>query len=261
MLIEDATPDELASCPFCAGREDRTPPEVLRIGTPSDWVVRVVPNLYPALDHQEVVVHSPRHVRTFAELTREEVEAVAEAWRERGMKARDDAYEYMHVLVNEGPAAGASLAHSHSQLVWLKEEPPEIATERAHSRDGCALCALLASPDARELEIARDGPVVALAHPAGRLPYELLIAGEHRDGGPGWDGGPLLVAALELLRECVRRLRALEGPLPWNAWLHSGGHWHLELLPRLTVMAGLELGAGIHVNTLPPEEAAARLRG
>jgi UDPglucose--hexose-1-phosphate uridylyltransferase len=216
-----------------------------------------VPNLYPALDHQEVVVHSPRHVRTFAELTDEELAAVADAWHERGTQARAAAYEYVHVLVNEGPAAGASLAHSHSQLVWLRDEPPEIAAERAHSGGGCALCALLASPEAGELEVARDGPLVALAHPAGRLPYELLITGEHRDG---WDDIPLAVA-LALLRECVRRLRALEGPLPWNAWLHSSGHWHLELLPRLTVMAGLELGAGIHVNTLPPGEAAARLRG
>jgi UDPglucose--hexose-1-phosphate uridylyltransferase len=52
----------------------------------------------------------------------------------------------------------------------------------------------------------------------------------------------------------------VEGPVPLNAWLHDGVHWHLELLPRLSVLAGLELGAGIYVNAVPPEEAAARLR-
>ncbi len=231
---------------------------MLRIGEP--WQVRVVPNLYPAVDHQEVVVHSPRHVRTFAELTDGELSAVAEAWHERGEAAHSAGYGYMHALVNEGRAAGSSLAHSHSQLVWLTEEPPEVAAERTRSDGECTLCALLASRQARELELARDGALVAIAHPAGRLPYEVLIAGEHRGGQFGHDGGGFLVAALRLVRECVGRLRAREGPVPWNAWLHSGDHWHLEVVPRLTVLAGLELGAGVYVNTVPPEEAAERLR-
>jgi UDPglucose--hexose-1-phosphate uridylyltransferase len=70
----------------------------------------------------------------------------------------------------------------------------------------------------------------------------------------------LLAPALRLLAEMVRRLHALEGPVPLNAWLHDGPHWHLELVPRLSVLAGLELGAGVYVNSLPSEEAAARLR-
>lgn len=218
-----------------------------------------MPNLYPAVEHQEVVIHSPRHVRTFAELTNEELAAIAEAWHQRGEAAWVSGYTYMHVLVNEGRAAGSSLPHSHSQLVWLREEPPEVAAERARSNEGCKLCALLASREAHDLEIARDDQVVALAHPAGRLPYEILIAGDHWGGQPGGDGGVFLVAAIKLMRECVSRLRDLEGPIPWNAWLHSSGHWHIEVLPRLTVLAGLELGAGVYVNTLAPEEAASRL--
>jgi UDPglucose--hexose-1-phosphate uridylyltransferase len=63
-----------------------------------------------------------------------------------------------------------------------------------------------------------------------------------------------------LLRDAIRRLHGVEGPIPLNAWLHTGGHWHVELVPRLTVFAGLELGAGIYVNSLSPEEAALRLR-
>ena len=69
-----------------------------------------------------------------------------------------------------------------------------------------------------------------------------------------------LVDAALLLRDAIRRLRETEGPVPLNAWLHTGAHWHVELVPRLTVFAGLELGAGIYVNSLPPEEAAQRLR-
>jgi UDPglucose--hexose-1-phosphate uridylyltransferase len=69
-----------------------------------------------------------------------------------------------------------------------------------------------------------------------------------------------LADAALLLRDAIQRLRRVEGPVPLNAWLHTGAHWHLELVPRLTVFAGLELGAAIYVNSLPPEEAAQRLR-
>jgi UDPglucose--hexose-1-phosphate uridylyltransferase len=99
--------------------------------------------------------------------------------------------------------------------------------------------------------------VELLAAPAGRVPYELLIApAEHR---PDADEA-LLLSALVLLREAILRLRNYEGPSPLNAWVHPGAHWHLEIFPRLTVLAGLELGAGLYVNWLPPEEAAADLR-
>ena len=80
-LIEPPTQEELDQCPFCRGREDRTPPETLRLPEGAeDWVVRVVPNLYPAVERQEVVVHSPEHKRSFAELSDEEIELVERAW-------------------------------------------------------------------------------------------------------------------------------------------------------------------------------------
>ena len=78
-----------------------------------------MPNLYPAFERQEVVVHSPRHVRTFAELTDDEVAAVAATWHARRDVARVEGFPYLHALINEGRAAGSSLPHSHSQLVWL----------------------------------------------------------------------------------------------------------------------------------------------
>ena len=89
--------------------------------------------------------------------------------------------------------------------------------------------------------------MVAVAHRAGRLPYETLIGGEPFD----------LATGLRLLRDVVSRLRTLEGAVPWNAWLHEG---HLEVVPRLSVLAGVELGAGIYVNTVAPEDAAAALQ-
>jgi UDPglucose--hexose-1-phosphate uridylyltransferase len=249
--IEAATPEELDSCPFCAGHEDRTPPETLRIGEP--WRVRVVPNLYPAFQRQEVVVHTPEHVRTVAELDDDQLALVADAWQRRERATPG----YLHALINEGRVAGSSLAHSHSQLVWLDAEPPVPKAERGET---CRLC------DSLELERAegtrvvaeRDG-LVLLCPYASRSAYECLIAPvEHEERA---FASPLLGAALDFAAEGLRRLAAAEGPRPMNLWLHEAGHWHLELLPRLSVIASLELGAGHYINTLAPEKAAERLRG
>jgi UDPglucose--hexose-1-phosphate uridylyltransferase len=260
-MLEPVTDEELDSCPFCEGREGRTPPEVLvlpqvegRAPNTPGWSVRIVPNKYPAFERQEVVVHSPEHVRSIAELDATQLELVAEAWRLRATAAHEKGKQ-LFAGVNEGRPAGASLLHSHSQLVWLDQEPPAVQAER----DGCRLCDYLTRERDEGTRIVeeRDG-LVLLCPYASRAPYECLVAPlEHESDG---FGSPLLGAALGQAAKALRRLAAEEGPRPANLWLHEGNHWHLELLPRLTVFAGLELGAGIYVNTLAPEEAAKRLR-
>ena len=261
MRIDDATPEELETCPFCETREDRTPPETLALPhrEPPDsprWAVRVVPNLYPAFERQEVVVHSPRHVRSFAELDDEQIALVAAAWQAR---REAEPGGYLHALINEGRAAGASLAHSHSQLVWMEESPPAVTRERDV---GATMHKLLETVHARphEFEIELLDEMIAFCPPAPRVPYETIITNAYvRDAMPFESNH--LAAGLTVLRNVVRRLRDIEGGVPWNAWLHAGGNdWHIELVPRLTVLAGVELGAEIYVNTVAPEEAAARLR-
>ena len=213
-----------------------TPPQTLVLPEEGDWMVRVVPNLYPAFERQEVVIHSRRHVRSIAELENAELDLVAEAWRRRAQKQPG----YVFPLLNEGREAGASLAHSHSQLVWL---PDPL---RSHARP-------------RGETVLSERGVTVLCPWASRVPYEAVIAPD--DPEPDVLASDRLGAALQLLARVVRRLHALEGPAPLNAWLDAGeGDWHLVLFPRLTVLAGLELGAEIFVDTLPPEEAAERLR-
>ena len=206
-----------------------------------------------------MVVHSPRHVRSFAELTNQEIGFVAGAWSERAAAAQAEGFRYVHALLNEGRDAGASLAHSHSQLVWLREPPPAVIAER--TGDSCGVCELLARERSdRALGIGEADGLVMLVAYGGRLPYELVIAGQH-SGESAFEAGVGLEMALGLLTDGLRALRAVEGPVPVNAWLHDGEHWHIEVVPRLSVLAGVELGAGIYVNTLAPEEAAERLRG
>jgi UDPglucose--hexose-1-phosphate uridylyltransferase len=261
--LEPETQEELDTCPFCAGREEQTPPETFALGAPGrepnapGWTVRVVPNKYPAFEHHEVVIHTPRHVRMFGELTATEVDDVAAAWQARADAARADGFAYVQAVVNEGRAAGGSLAHTHSQLVWLPEPPPLV---RAEPADECAVCALLATSE----RIAERDGVLLVAPFAARGAYELLIAPEEHTADAFADPR-LLAAALGLLASGEQRITAVEGQIPTNAWLHSApfggeGHWHLEVLPRVSAVASLELGAGIWINSLAPETAAERLR-
>jgi UDPglucose--hexose-1-phosphate uridylyltransferase len=191
-----------------------------------------------------------------AELDDALLDRVAEAWRQRARAMRADGLPHLHALVNEGREAGASLAHSHSQLVWLPEEPPAAAAERGGA---CRVCALVERErtDAARVVAEREG-LVLLCPWAGRLPYELLVAPvAHEENG---FESRLLGSALALAAEGLRRLQAVEGPCPVNLWLHTAGHWHIEVLPRLTILAGLELGAGVYLNAVAPETAAAALR-
>jgi UDPglucose--hexose-1-phosphate uridylyltransferase len=206
--------------------------------------VRVVPNLYPALERQEVVVHGPAHVRSIGELPDSTLELVAEAWQRRARDAGGNCFP----ILNEGRDAGSSLPHSHSQLAWLPAPPPALAAEQG-------------LPET--LPVLERNGVSAGCPVASRVPYEAVIAPLR----PEPDGleSDLLAPALCLLAELARRLQRIEATelVPLNAWLHSGGKaasWHLELLPRTTRLAGLELGAGVYVNPLAPEAAAERLR-
>jgi UDPglucose--hexose-1-phosphate uridylyltransferase len=224
--------------PFAAGCEHMTPPETLRLGDgPTGWDVRVVPNLYPALERQEVVIQGPEHVTSVAGLRDSTLELVAEAWQRRARDVGGNCFAFL----NEGDAAGASQAHSHSQLAWLPELRP-VGRLPAHvtvlERDGL----LLACPEAT------------------RAPYEFLIAPLAVEASGL--RSELLGPAFRLLASAVRRLHALAGPdLPFNVWLHEGAHWRLEVVPRTTRFAGLELGADVYVTTLAPEDAAAALAG
>jgi UDPglucose--hexose-1-phosphate uridylyltransferase len=214
-----------------------TPPQTLVLPEEGDWSVRVVPNLYPAFERQEVVVHSRRHVRSIAELENAELELVAQAWQRRAGAEPGNVFP----LINEGREAGASLPHSHSQLVWLPNRPGPRERPRGET-------------------VLEDEGVAAVCPWAARVPYETVVGPTESDADALTS--PRLAAALRLLAEIVRRLHTLEGPAPLNAWLESGrSGWRLVLFPRLTVLAGLELGAAIFVNTVPPEEAAGRLRG
>lgn len=285
--------------PFAAGHEDRTPPEVYALRDNGSWAVRVVPNLYPALappedgepvadplgggrgepdlfasrpatGAHEVVVNAPDPVTSLADLRPEQVETAMSVWRER-MRAHDDA-AYVHVIVNEGKEAGASLPHTHAQLYALPFVPAAVARERerftAYSdrTQGRNLLEDLVQEEVRRRErvVAIDDEAVALAPFAARVPFHLVLA-PRRPAARFSDDGPL---GGRLLHEVMNRLRAaLGGALPpLNMWVRTAPRdashfcWRIEIMPRLAQLAGLEIGTGVHLNVLAPEDAAKRLR-
>jgi UDPglucose--hexose-1-phosphate uridylyltransferase len=290
------------SDPFLEGHEDRTPPELgaLRDGGGPDtpgWRVRVVPNLYPALapdgeaepsdplgagrgepdlfakrparGAHEVIVNAPQPVTSLGALDPEQVEAAMGVWRER-MRAHAAA-PYVHVIVNEGRAAGASLPHTHAQLYALPFVPAMVARERerftayAERTHGRNLLEDLLQEEVRRRErvVAIDGEAVALCPFASRVPFQLQIV--PRAPRPRFeDEGPL--AAL-LLHDVLGRLgRELGAMPPLNLWVRTAPAgaehfcWRIDVLPKLTQLAGLEIGTGVHLDVLPPEQAAERLR-
>ncbi|MDQ3936860.1 MAG: DUF4921 family protein, partial [Actinomycetota bacterium] len=241
---------------------------------PSDPLAagRGEPHLFPsrpAVGAHEVIVNTPRPAASLHELTPEELEVAMDAWRTR-MRAHGEA-AYLHVIVNEGRSAGASLPHSHAQLYALPFVPAAIARERerftAHSdrTQGRNLLEDLLQEEVRRRErvVAIDPEAVAICPFASRVPFQVQIV--PRAPRPRFeDDGPL---GARLLHDVLGRLAAVLGAVPpFNLWVRTAPRgaerfcWRIDLLPRLTNQAGLEMGAGVNLNVVAPEDAAARLR-
>lgn len=270
-----ATP--AGDCPFCAGQEHRTLPPVAITRRGEGWGVRVVPNLYPAVTppdgRHEVVVFSPDHDRMLADLTTAEVAEVLEVVRDRLAAIATEAPGLQPTFfVNAGAAAGASLHHPHGQILAAAERPPLLSIEvAAHARwrrghQTCLLCHEAGAAAADALVVARQDGILVQAPVASRYAWELRFLPEaHAARFESAGTGVLQALAAMLVAACGALRLAADDPA-YNLVLHSapGGvdefHWHLELTPRVAPLAGFETGTGLHINSLLPEVAAARLR-
>jgi UDPglucose--hexose-1-phosphate uridylyltransferase len=291
-------------CPFCPGREALTPPEVLSYrqngGAPntSGWDLRVVPNKYPALQVEgtldragegifdrmngigahEVIIETPDHDRTLAAMSEPEIERVLWAYRERILDLkRDIRLRYILVFKNHGAAAGATLEHTHSQLIALPIVPDfareEIEGARRHFavKERCVFCDIarqdLADPRRIVLE---NADIVVLAPYAPRFAFETWLLPKRH--GARFEEAPRheYESLARALKQVLQRMdRALETP-SYNLIIHTAPftdddveavyHWHVEIMPKLTRVAGFEWGTGFYINPTSPEEAAQVLR-
>jgi UDPglucose--hexose-1-phosphate uridylyltransferase len=292
---EDAAIVDPASDPFAPGNEDQTPPEIARDADGDAWRVRVVPNKYPALladapepesthipefftatparGAHEVIVNAPDAVTSLGALSAEQVGRAMAMWRER-MRAHAATASYVHLLVNERAEGGASLPHTHAQLYALDFVPAQVARERerfgayAVQTMGGNLMENLVAEEVRLRErlVAIDDEVVTLSPYAARFPYQLMLA-PRRPRALFEDASYEGSFGADALHDALARLRSVLGFMPpLNLWVRTAPAgaehfcWRIDVTPRLTHLAGLELGTGVGLNIVTPEDAAARLR-
>ncbi len=290
-------------CPFCPGHEDKTPPEVLayRSGgsgpnTPG-WSLRVVPNKFPALRIEgelnrqgdgiydkmqgigahEVIVEAPGHKDTLANLPEQRVEDVLWAVRDRILDLKkDQRFRYILVFKNHGEAAGASLEHTHSQLIATPIVPKQVqeevdgAREYYSYKERCVFCDMVRQELAQALRcVAENDAFVAIAPYAARFPFETWILPKNHD--PTFEDAQKHAYELlaRILKDVLRRMDVVLASPPYNLVLHNAPlrdgcgphyHWHVELMPKLTRVAGFEWGSGFYINPTPPEDSARFLR-
>jgi UDPglucose--hexose-1-phosphate uridylyltransferase len=276
-FIRQSTPPPSSKvCPFCEGNESKTPPEVLAYrnsGGPNQpgWRVRVVPNKFPVLGIEgdinrqgegmydkmngigahEVIIESPDHRMSLAEMPEKQVEETLWAFRDRVNDLKKDR-RFRHILLfkNHGEGAGASLEHPHSQLIALPVIPKRVKEEVDGARqfydfkERCVFCDIIRQETASG------------------------VRKRHESHFEDADAATLQNLAW-VLRSTLRKLdKVLERP-SFNFIVHSAPlqepalahyHWHIEIIPKLTKVAGFEWGAGFYINPTPPEESAKFLR-
>jgi UDPglucose--hexose-1-phosphate uridylyltransferase len=283
---EDKTPPEIL-----AGRSPESRPNG------PGWSYRVVANKFPALRIEgelepsgeglfdrmngvgahEVVIETPTHSASLATLSADAVTDVLVAFRERMVDLKKDPrFEYVLVFKNHGEPAGASLEHPHSQLIATPIIPIMVAEEVAGAaryyqlKERCVWCDILRQERrGGRRTIVEAGGFIALAPFAPRFPFETWILPTVHRAAFEESGVDELRGLAGLLGDFLRRLDRVLGEPPFNFMLHTAPlrgsevesfHWHLEVIPKLTRVAGFEWGSGFFINPVPPEDAAAALR-
>jgi UDPglucose--hexose-1-phosphate uridylyltransferase len=261
------------------------------------WRIRVVPNKFPALmiegdlgrvgegmydkmsgiGAHEVVIETPDHEATWSTMSQANLEEVLWAFKERIEDLKQDArFKYILTFKNHGDAAGASLEHPHTQMIALPIIPKRVAEEmegsRAHfaSKERCIFCDIIHQEQMSGSRVITENKnFIAFAPFASRFPFETWVLpkmhiSHYEDSEKvGFD------YLASLLSDTMRRLDTVLSDPPYNLILHTSPvtafnleyyHWHIEIIPKLTKVAGFEWGSGFYINPTPPEEAAEYLR-
>ena len=288
--VED---EPLRPCPFCPGRDDEVPPPLASYGPQGGWRVRVVPNRYPAFSGSEpmvvshigplftqapasglheVLVLTPEHNSSWADLSESHAALVMDALRDRMMAhASTPGLRYSQAVVNCGREAGASIEHPHGQLLSMPFIPGEAANELAgfaRFHGNCLLCATIdAEEDDAHRIVAADDRVTTISPFWSGTPYELLIVPRHHNANIQEADAADLAAIGRSVQQALAALRGRLGDIAYNVMFHSAPfrltgdfHWHVHVMPKISTRGGFEMGSGVLINVVPPEVAAEELR-
>jgi UDPglucose--hexose-1-phosphate uridylyltransferase len=290
-------------CPFCYGNEAKTPPEIIAYRSDGSlrnspgWSLRVVANKFPALGIEgslnrqgeglydkmsgigahEVIIETPDHQKTLAMLSPRQIEDVLWAYRDRILDLKKDRrFKYIMIFKNHGEAAGASLEHTHSQLIALPVVPKRVreetdgAKEYFRFKERCIFCDIIRQELESGVRVIADTPAfIAIAPFAPRFPFEIWIMPRVHQSAFEDSQRQEFEQLAVMLKDMLTRLdKVLDFPA-YNYIIHTSPipespnehyHWHLEIMPKLTKIAGFEWGTGFHINPTPPEESAKFLR-
>ncbi|MBS2039265.1 galactose-1-phosphate uridylyltransferase [bacterium] len=292
-------PAHRADCPFCPGSEDHTPGETLRFcDAQGNWMVRSFPNRYPALTPEsqegrpkgnlfrrrrfgsgthEVVAESPLHNTTLGLQSPAEIEQVLRAWRQRSQDLfHRPELEHLVVFKNHGLSAGCSQEHPHSQIIGLPVLPSSVrrrfddAARFYQKNQGCVFCEMLRveQEEAARVVVETYG-FLAFVPFASDSPFSVWILPKRHSHCFALAETTEIRELAGVLKQVLARLYlALKDP-DYNLIVHSANppgpgshffHWYLSIVPRLSRMAGFELGTGMYIRSSPPEADAAYLR-
>lgn len=288
-------------CAFCEGNEHTTPPEILAIRPSGSevnsrgWTLRVVANKFPALRIEgdinrvsegilnkmngigahEVIIETPDHNLTLSTMSLAHVEDVLVSFFKRISDLKNDGrFRYVIVFKNEGSAAGASLEHSHSQLIALPIVPRYVEEEIEQSRqyfnynERCLMCDVIRQEmESRTRVISENEDFIVLSPFAPRSPFETILLPKAHESL--FDPTKNLSRLAHILQQTLRQLDSVLDRPPYNMMIHSSPfreeineyyHWHIEIKPKLIHTAGFEWGSGIYINPTAPEDAARFMR-
>jgi UDPglucose--hexose-1-phosphate uridylyltransferase len=285
--------DRTRPCPFCPGLEDSTTQPIASYGPDGSWQVRVVPNRYPAFSgaeamvvshlgpvftqapasgRHEVLVLTPEHDASWADLSDSHAALVMQALRDRMLAhANTHGLRYSQAVVNSGREAGASIEHPHGQLLSMPFIPGEAANELAgfaRFQGNCLLCATIdAEEQAGHRIVMADDRVATITPFWSGTPYEMLIVPRrHCRHLHEADEGDLAATGRSVQR-ALSGLRNRLGDIAYNIMFHSAPfrltgdfHWHIHVVPKISTRGGFEMGSGVLINVVPPERAAEDLR-
>ncbi len=251
-------------CPFCPGNESQTPPEILRVGEPSRWSVRVFPNKYPAVEGHEVIVESPDHDASFDSIA--DAAAVVRVYvgRYRALSSRPGV-KYTALFKNHGRFGGASIPHVHSQIAALPFVPPRVEREGdafARAPD-CPLCAAIGAHRRDGLVIREGASFVWLAPSTPTFAYQQWIVPKQHQNEMAAFGEDEQRDLTVLLQASAAAMRAIS---PSHNWLflnfpgEPSAHAYVDLFPRVTNVAGFELETGTYIDVVDPAETVRLMR-
>ncbi len=254
-----------------------TPEEVLVVGD-DGWRVRVFPNKYPAVaygegGYHEVVVETPYHNRALEELSVEDIATVLGVFRKRlEFMYSDGRVKYVSVFKNHGKEAGASIPHSHSQILGVFFEPVDVVKEREFLEKSwdvsrCYLCSFVEDELKKQKRVIEETSNFAcLSYYAAAFAYETWIVPKRHVSSFKDMDKPLFMELASALKGVLLRMRKALGVFSYNLvfkdwWFWNKCHFWVEVIPRITHIAGFELATGTYINPVLPEDAASQLRG